>query len=509
MSQQGNKTFYVTTPIYYASGKPHIGHAYTTIAADVLARYYRKLLGEENVYFLTGTDEHGLKVAEKAKKMKKTPKEFVDNLVVDYKDLWQSLNISNNDFIRTTDEKHKSFVKKFVVKLKEAGVLYEDEYEGLYCIGCEKFLQKKDLNDEGKCVDHLTKPELVKEKNWFFDLNGEKGGRNFLAEIKALIESGKLQIAPDAMKQEVLGLLKQGMPNFSISRNKNKVQWGIELPWDSEQLVYVWADALSNYISALQGGNENFWPANVQLLGKDILKFHMIYWPAMLMAIGYELPEKLFAHGHFTVDGQKMSKTIGNVIDPKEMVEEFGSDVSKYLLLSAFPFGQDGDIAKDKFKENYNAFFANHLGNFVNRVLSLVYKNYDQAIPQVEKFSNSKIENFIQEAWQDYHHNIKEIRLDRSIQVVSDIIRYGNEYITELEIWKLVKEDKVKAGQHFYDLTELLRHLVLMLEPILPESADKIKALLNWQAEFNSQEWGVLPMGHKIEKPKILFPRLK
>ena len=501
------KKFYITSPIYYASGLPHVGHAYTTIAADVLARYYRLHLGDENVYFLTGTDEHGLKIAENAEKNNQSPKDFVDKIASDYIDLWKDLNISNNDFIRTTDEKHKSFVIDFVNKLKETGVLYEAEYEGLYCVACESFLQEKDLNEKGECPDHLKKPELVKEKNWFFDLDGKNTGRNFLNEIKELIESDELEIAPAAMKSEVLGLIKQGIPNFSISRNKEKVKWGIELPWDESQLIYVWPDALTNYISALE--DKSWWPAQVQLLGKDILKFHTIFWPAMLLASGYELPKKLFAHGYFTVNGQKMSKTIGNTIDPKEMIEEFGSDVTKYLLLSSFPFGQDGDIEKDKFQEKYNDFFANHLGNYINRIISLAFKNYDGKVPakNLEQFGDfpEKLEG----AWIDYHQNIKELKLDRVIKVADDLIRLGNEYIAELELWKLIKEDKDQAAGYLYNLLELLRHVVIMLKPVLPESVVKIEELLHFDASNIDSTWGVLEAGAEINKPSVLFPRLE
>ena len=530
------KKFYITTPIYYASGAPHIGHAYTTIAADVLARYYRLHLGDENVYFLVGTDEHGLKIAENAEKNNQSPKEFVDKIASDYIDLWKNLNISNSDFIRTTDAKHESFVIDFVNKLKDNGFLYEAEYEGLYCVACESFLQEKDLNEKGECPDHLRKPELVKEKNWFFTLAGNDGGRNFLNEIKGLIESDELEIAPAAMKSEVLGLIKQGIPNFSVSRNKEKVKWGIELPWDEKQLIYVWPDALTNYISALD--DKSWWPAQVQLLGKDILKFHTIYWPAMLLAAGYKLPKKLFAHGFFTMNGQKMSKTIGNVIDPKEMVEEFGSDVTKYLLLSSFPFGQDGDIEKDKFAEKYNNFFANHFGNYINRVLTLLHKNYGGKIPDYddkilenekgEKFGflkdefREKMQKFKEMlaggndkvSWGRYDDLFEEFAFDKILNnLIYYVIQIGNELISleGSELWNHLKDDKYKEinATEIYYLLESIRHLTLMIEPFLPETTERLKDLLNWKPEFNSREWDVLPVGHEIKKPVILFPRLK
>jgi len=485
------KSFYITTPIYYVNAQPHIGHTYTTIAADVFARYYRQKLGEQNVFFLTGTDEHGAKVYEKAMAAGMQPQEFCDDVAQKFMNTWQKYNISNNKFIRTTDADHKAFVQDFITKLRDAEALYEAEYEGLYCVGCEKFMTSKELVD-GQCPHHLKAPEVIHEKNWFFNLEA------YLPKIKEAIESGDLAIYPESAKKEVLGLFKQGVPNFSVSREKEKVQWGIELPWDESQLIYVWCDALSNYLSAVH--NEDWWPASMHLMAKDILKFHALYWPAMLLAAGYDMPERLFIHGFFTVDGQKMSKSLGNVIDPNEMVEEFGIDASRYLLLSQFPFGQDGDIDKKRFIEKYNADLANGLGNLVNRVVALVVKNYDGNVDASFKTDNKAADALLallDDKQAEYQKNIEETyRLDRCLDGVHEIISECDKIISETELWKLVKEDAQAAQPYFYVLLEALRMVARQLAPFMPETAEKILAQIG--AEAGSVT---------IEKKDVLFMR--
>lgn len=497
------KRFYITTPIYYVNAQPHIGHTYTTIAADVLARYFRLKLGPENVYFLTGTDEHGSKIYQKAQEAGKGTQEFCDEVAGQFKHAWEKYNISHNKFIRTTDSEHKAFVQEFVNKIKDAGDFYEDEYEGLYCVGCEKFMTEKELVD-GKCPHHLREPELVKEKNWFFDLN------KYLPQIKELIENDTIKIMPEHSKKEVLGLIKQGVPNFSVSRNKEKVQWGIELPWDSSQLIYVWCDALTNYLSTQ--GPKDFWPAQVQLLAKDILKFHALFWPALLMSAGYPVPEKLFIHGFFTVNGQKMSKSLGNVIDPVDMYEEFGADAAKYLLLNQFPFGQDGDIQKDRFVEKYNADLSNGLGNLCNRVITLVEKNYEGVILMSDNAGEFKQQ--VETAWQNYIEAIEEThRLDKCIDVVRDLVGYCDKLISDVELWKLVKEDKSAADPYFYNLCETLRHISWMIKPFMPETSEKLQTQLGvvgYEIEKtldSAQEWGGLQLGTKVAKGDVLFMR--
>jgi len=345
--------FYITTPIYYVNDQPHIGHAYTTVIADVLARYYRQKLGDDNVYFLTGTDEHGVKVAESAAKQKITPQKFTDNISQQFKDAWQKLDIKYNDFIRTTEDRHQKIVVNILNQLKQTktpqgnDVLYEADYQGLYCVGCEKFITEAELVD-GQCPDHKRKPEKLVEKNWFFRLG------DFLPAIKKAIEADQLIIYPPGRKKEVLGLInKQNMPDFSISRPVKSVAWGIDLPWDKEQKVYVWVDALSNYITALGYPDkelyQKFWPADIQLLALDILKFHALYWPAILMVLDIPLPKGLYIHGFFKINGQKMSKSLGNVVSPNDLVKQYGSEVTKYLILSQFSFGSESDIKINDF----------------------------------------------------------------------------------------------------------------------------------------------------------------
>jgi methionyl-tRNA synthetase len=372
-------------------------------------------------------------------------------------------------------------------------------------VACEKYIAEKDLVD-GKCPDHQRAPEKLTEKNWFFDLNGKHSGRNLLLEIKDLITSGELKILPEKMEKEVLGLLNQDLPDFSISRNKANVKWGIPLPWDEEQLIYVWADALTNYLSAVEG--TNWWPAQVQLLGKDILKFHAIFWPAMLLSNGYELPKVIFSHGYFTVDGQKMSKTIGNVIDPVELFDEYGSDVTRYFVSSNCPFGDDGDINREQFAEKYNAFFANHLGNYVNRILTLAHKYYNGQVPArdvtLEKDWAQQVEN----AWANYHQVAANLQLEKMIKVPTELIQSANEYITKLELWKVMKENPDQAAPHLYILLEALRHAALQLYPVIPQGATKILEALGTSPNAQSA-WGELPVAQTLGSLGILYPRLE
>ncbi|MFH2104698.1 MAG: class I tRNA ligase family protein [Parcubacteria group bacterium] len=324
--------FYITTPIYYVNDKPHIGHAYTTVAADVLARYHR--LRGDDVHFLTGNDEHGDKVARSAEEAGQEPQAFCDEMSAKYQLTWDRLNIGYDDYIRTTEPRHKEAVQDFLTVLKDKGAIYEGTYEGLYCTGCEKFLTDKELVD-GECPDHKKAPEKLSEKNYFFKLG------DYLNEVKRQIEKDEIKVDPENIKREVLGLFKQDLQDFSVSRES--VKWGIELPFDKSQKTYVWVEALQNYITAIgykddQKKFKRYWPADVHLMAKDIIKFHAIFWPAMLLAADLPVPKQIFAHGFFTIDGQKMSKTIGNVIDPNDLVDEYGADATRYLILSQFWF---------------------------------------------------------------------------------------------------------------------------------------------------------------------------
>lgn len=461
--EKTKKKFYITTPIYYVNDKPHIGHAYTTIAADVLTRFFKKQ--GKDVFFLTGTDEHGINIARAAEKAGKNPQEFCDKNSELFKRAWKNLNIKYDYFIRTTDEHHEKTVKDFLKKLKQKDAVYEKEYTGLYCSGCEKFLTEKELID-GKCPDHKKEPEKISEKNWFFNLE------KYLKQVESLIKKNKLILRPEYAKKETLGLFKQKLEDFSISRQK--VKWGIELPFDKNQTVYVWVDALLNYISG--DGSEKFkkyWEDGyvIHLLAKDILKFHAIYWPAMLNAVGHKTPDKEFIHGFFTINGQKMSKTLGNVIDPNNIVEKFGSDAARYLLLSQFPFGQDGDIKEEKFVEKYNADLANGLGNLVARVLVLA-NNLNIKLDENKKTAfNVDVRDLYEEA-------MRKLKIYDALKFIWDSISYCNVYVEKNRIWELAKKNKIQAAKLISFLLSNISEIADLVAPFLPETSKKIKEQL-------------------------------
>jgi len=497
--------FYITTPIYYVNDKPHIGHAYTTISADVLARYHRAL-GEE-VFFLTGTDEHGSKVAASAEAAGLSPQEFCDIYSAHFKLAWDELDISNDHFIRTTDEAHQKGVAAFLTRLKEVGAVYEGEYEGLYCNGCEKFITEKDLVD-GCCPDHRTEPELLKEKNYFFKLS------DYLPRVEQLIDQGKLKILPESRRKEVLGLFKQELHDFSISREH--VKWGIKVPFDETQVIYVWVDALANYITALGFGQENepdfhkFWPADIQLIGKDILKFHCVFWPALLLAAGLEPPKAIFAHGYFTIDGQKMSKTVGNIIDPNELVQRFGSDVTRYLLLSQYPFGADGDIKAENFVIQYNADLANGIGNLASRTLAMAEKYFAGQVPE----QDDELKGKVAEIWASYQQAMTQFQIDKAIEAFKLLVSLCDGYIDTNKPWVLAKTDQARLAKVIYNLLEAIRHLGIMIYPFMPETAEKMLAALG-KSDFKNfhladlQRWGGLSAGGTVAKGENLFPRIQ
>ena len=471
------KKKFITTPIYYVNDKPHIGHAYTTVAADVLSRYY-KATGEE-VFFLTGTDEHGAKVAEAAKEAKKDLKEFVDLLVPQYQTAWKNLNIEYDQFIRTTNPDHEKIVQEFILKLKENGYVEKKKYEGLYCVDCERFLNESELF-EGKCPDHGTKPKLQSEENYFFLL--EKAAKDF--DLSSIIKSDSFKVAPKSRKNEVLGKIKLGLEDVSISREA--VEWGIEFPGDSKQTIYVWIDALINYWSAPKIYNENVWPPDIQLMAKDILWFHAVIWPAMLLASGEkELPSLVFAHGFFTVDGKKMSKTVGNALDPNGLIEKFGADAIRYALLREFPFGEDGDISEEKIAMRYQKDLGNGLGNLLQRTLSMINK-YDVKIPNdlpkaLERIDGGRV---------NIEKNIENLEFEQALSAIWKTISDQNSFIEENKPWKLAKSDKEKLSEILSSVHQSISLLVPLLAPFMPETAEKMKDQL------------------ETLKPEPLFPRL-
>jgi len=467
----------ITTPIYYVNDKPHIGHAYTTLAADILTRFFR--IQGKDVFFLTGTDEHGTKVAEAAEKAGKNPQEICDKNSEFFKLAWEKLGVKYDHFIRTTDKIHEKNVIEFLKELEDRDAVYEKEYGGLYCIGCEKFLTDKDLVD-GLCPDHKTEPKKITEKNYFFKL------KDYLGAVAELINTNRLKIEPQNAKNEVLGLLKQGLEDFSISRQKERVKWGIDLPFDKNQTVYVWVDALLNYYTG-DGSKEfkKYWEKGkiIHLLAKDILKFHAIFWPAMLLAAGKKLPDREFIHGFFTINGQKISKTLGNVIDPIEIVNKFGTDAARYILLSQFPFGQDSDVQESRFVEKYNADLANGLGNLVARVLTLANKNKIK-----ETKADKDILRVAKETRENYEKDMKEFKLFEALEGIWKLIGWCDEYIEKNKPWQIT--DKEKLEQVLPNLLYCLSEIADLILPFLPETSEKIKEQI------------------KSGKSEILFPRI-
>lgn len=456
--------FYITTPIYYINDQPHIGHAYATIAADILARHKRQQ-GDE-VFFLTGTDEHGVKISKAAKNAGMDEKKFSDRISRMFVNSWAKLEILSDDFIRTTESRHEKVVKEFFDHLKDAktskgrAAIYEGEYAGLYCEGCEAYKTPLELKD-GLCPEHKVKPVGLKEKNWFFRLS------DYQDYLKKQIGFKKLIILPKSRQSEVLGFLKQGLKDIPISRAK--VDWGIKLPFDREQTAYVWIDALLNYLSALGWPDDKkfkkFWPADLQIIGKDILKFHAIIWPAMLAILKIDLPKVIFAHGFFTVAGEKMSKSLGNVIAPNDLVKQYGPDATRYVLESLYPFGQDGDISLEKIAAKYKSALANGLGNLVSRVLNLIEQEYGGKIPLTT--ASPRDLSKINKLYDEY-------KIQEAILATEEAVMFANQYIDKHKLWQLVKTKKEEAGVILSGLCALLGEIAKSLAPVMPNISKEI-----------------------------------
>jgi len=486
------KKFYITTPVYYVNDKPHIGHAYTTVAADVLARAH-KLQGEE-IFLLTGTDEHGLKIQKKAEEAGVDPQKFVDGISAGFKDLWDKLGIEYDNFIRTTNSAHKNAVQKVLQTLFDQGAIYKGEYEGLYCVGCEQFRNENELVN-GRCPDHDTVLENVREECYLLKMG------DLQAELIQKIESDDFQIRPERYKREILSFLKnEKLKDVSISR-KN-VKWGIPLPFDPEHTTYVWFDAFLSYLTgigwdgSIQGSTfplsadasnssrsnlSKFWPADIQLIGKDILRVHATIWPIMLLHLGIEMPKLLYAHGHLLSGGRKMSKTIGNVIGIEEMLEKFGVDGTRYLLMSAGTFGEDVDVTMDRMIEKYNADLANGIGNLVSRVVKL------SSIPN----SQIKMTNKIPNPNEKLLSLIDKLELNTALNYIWQIVRKDDKFVEINKPWELTKNDKSKFQEVMQKLVSDLSLISELLVPFMPDTSEKIKTAL------------------EEKKVDSLFPRIK
>ena len=471
--------FYVTTTIYYVNDVPHIGHAYTTLAGDVIARYYRQNLGRENVFFLTGTDEHGQKIQQAAKAEGLEPKVFADRVAPRFEEAWKLLNIDYDFFIRTTDPRHELVVTEVLEKAYKRGFIYKGAYKGLYCVGCEKFLTETDMV-EGKCPLHPNKePEYQEEENYFLKLS------ELSKEVLRRIEASEYNILPQKRHNEIVSRLKQGVEDISISRAG--VSWGIPLPWDRNQTTYVWVDALINYYSATQflEGKQGFWPADLHLIGKDIIWFHTVIWQALLIAAEIEIPKAIFAHGFFTIDGQKISKSLGNVIAPQQLIDRYKSaDAVRYLILSAYPFGEDGDISFDRLDAKYTADLANGLGNLVARVAKLCEQNGGDFLG----FTEPSLSNSVRIGGYDEH--FEKLQLDLALDEVWRDIKDLDVRLSVEQPWILSNEEAYKKLRGY---VRDLSSISFALRPFMPETAEKI--LKQFQ-------------GSKIQSGAPLFPRL-
>jgi methionyl-tRNA synthetase len=507
------KKYYVTTPIYYVNDQPHIGHAYTSIAADVLARYHR--MRGLDVFFLTGTDEHGQKVQQAAEERGMSPKQHADLMVENFKTLWKKLGLTHDDFIRTTDGRHIQLVQKFLQKLWEEGKIQKRKYSGWYCTPDERFWTGKDLV-EGRCPECGRDVEQIEEENYFFLMS------TYGDDLIQHIDAKPLYIMPETRRNEVLGFLKsQPLGDLCISRPKKRLSWGVPLPFDDNYVTYVWFDALLNYYSGaeyLAPKGISWWPANLQLIGKDILATHAVYWSTMLMALGLELPAHIFAHGWWTIEGRKMSKSIGNVVDPAELSERYGNDALRYFLLREVPFGHDGDFSEAALKRRFNTELANDFGNLASRVFKMAGKYLNSLVPKPEGVE-PEMKALAEGIYIDVNISLGLSDFQNALKTIWTLVSYTNRYIDSNAPWSLAKEPENEGELKtvIYSTLEALRFLSIYLYPFLPEASEKLYNALGFSGtpkdlrlEQNEQpvKWGVLEPGTRLNQLDQLFPRI-
>ncbi|MEI2833872.1 MAG: methionine--tRNA ligase [Acidimicrobiia bacterium] len=503
-----NDPFYITTPIYYVNDSPHMGGAYTTISADVAARWHR-LLGDD-VMFLTGTDEHGLKLQRAAQEQEMSPQELVDFYSKRYIETWSDLNISNDDFVRTTEPRHKVAVQALLQKVYDNGFIELNTYEGLYCVACEAYYTEDDLID-GLCKFHNKPVETVKEENYFFKLSA------FQDRLAKYYEENPQAIEPLSRRNEVLSFINSGLRDFSISRSS--LSWGIPIPWDQKHVTYVWFDALTNYITALEYPNidsdlyKKFWPG-VHFVGKDILRFHAVYWPAMMMAAELEPPKQVFAHGFLTVGGEKMSKSKANQIVPSDLTPTFGVDGYRYHFVADQRFGGDGDFSYEQMVARYNSDLANNFGNLTARVLNMAIKYCDGL--STDKRANGPLKNAIAQTFEKCETLMGEFNFSEFHKTIWELIGACNSYIEQTEPFKMAKEDMAGAQAVLGDCLEALRAICLFAYPAMPATCEELWRRLGLNIDTpidkvqlpRDLEWGSMPAGLPLEKGESLFPRI-
>jgi len=509
--------YYITTPIYYVNDEPHLGHIYTTIAADVLARYQR-LCGRK-VFFLTGVDEHGLKVQQAAAARGIKPVELADQVVKRYRELWPQFAITNNDFIRTSEARHKKAVQALWQQLDAAGAIYKDFYEDWYCVPCETYWTQTQLKDAGTlkkilCPDCGRKVERVQEESFFFRLSAYQG------RLLEHIRTHPGFIAPESRRNEVLRFVEGGLRDLSVSRTT--FSWGIHVPGSPEHVIYVWIDALTNYLTALgfpEGEDMCYWPADVHLIGKDILRFHAVYWPCMLMAVGLPLPKRIFAHGWWTVEGDKMSKSKGNVVRPAELLNEIDADTVRYFLLREVPFGLDGDFSLAALKQRYNTELANDVGNLLNRSLAMLQKYRGGRIGVVgeETAADRSLLAQVEATQRGVEKAMSRQAFHEALEHINTLVRSGNRYVEENAPWNLARQgEEIRLDTVLYHLVESLRLIAMQLAPFMPgKSARMLAQIMNRDVnleDINMREhggWGYLQAGHVCASPEPVFPRME
>lgn len=507
------KSFYISTPIYYPSDRLHIGHAYCTTVADAIARYKR--LAGYDVFFLTGSDEHGQKIERKAKENNVTPIQYVDKIVAGFQNLWQKLHISNDDFIRTTETRHREVVQSIFQKIFDQGDIYKASYEGWYCTPCETFWLESKLED-GKCPDCKRPVELIKEESYFFRLS------KYQDRLLQYIEENPDFIQPASRRNEMINFIKGGLEDLCVSRTT--FDWGIPVPFDTKHVVYVWFDALVNYITAAGFVHDRdkfakYWPADIHLVGKEIVRFHTIIWPIILMALGVELPKMVYGHGWLVVEGDKMSKSKGNVIDPVALIDEFGADAIRYFLLKEITLGQDGNFSRDALINRINADLANDLGNLLHRTLSMIGRFHSGVIHGGGEPApiDDELIQLAQSIAANYEKHMEHQEINTALKEVWTLISRSNKYIDETAPWALAK-DPAKAARLqavMYNLAEVLRIVAILISPFMPVTAPKVWAQLGLTFSLgdmrlnDAQHWGRLPAGTKVTKPEPIFPRIE